>query len=312
MGLPRGSTAPTLRGVLSVRRLAAAEADDAEVVAHVTDVVNRAYKLAEIDLWTKDIPRTDDTDVAASIRKGETAVARSDGARVARRGAALVAAAVVLVAGVAVVGRSLVSPSEAKAAGVRFSLHEGYVDATIDDPSAPAASMEAAFAEYGLDIAVQVVPASPGLVGTITFINHKADFEPIYAPEGSCLLPGGSTRCIVGMRVPTDYSGSWTIVVNGPAAPGERYRSTGSALAPGELLHCSGIRGMTVRRAMPLIDALGVTVAWEGADAVSVGDFYVIDADPVSPGVVSLSLQPDPPSEDDPAAAYYEALARGC
>lgn len=65
--------------MLSVRWLTATEADDAGVVAHVTDVVNRAYKLAEIDLWTKDIPRTDEADTAESIRKGETAVAESDG-----------------------------------------------------------------------------------------------------------------------------------------------------------------------------------------------------------------------------------------
>jgi len=56
----------------------ASAADDPAIVAHVTDVVNRAYTLAEGALWTKDIPRTDETDVASSIRKGETAVAGSD------------------------------------------------------------------------------------------------------------------------------------------------------------------------------------------------------------------------------------------
>ena len=56
----------------------ASAADDAAIVAHVTDVVNRAYTLAEGALWTKDIPRTDEADVALSIRKGETAVAGSD------------------------------------------------------------------------------------------------------------------------------------------------------------------------------------------------------------------------------------------
>ncbi|HEX6843506.1 MAG TPA: GNAT family N-acetyltransferase [Actinomycetota bacterium] len=65
--------------MLTVRWLRPAEADDAELVAHVVDVVNRAYRLAEIDLWTKDIPRTDEADTAESIRDGETAVAESDG-----------------------------------------------------------------------------------------------------------------------------------------------------------------------------------------------------------------------------------------
>jgi ribosomal protein S18 acetylase RimI-like enzyme len=49
------------------------------VVAHVTDVVNRAYAQAEMELWSREIPRTDRADIAASIRKGETAVAESDG-----------------------------------------------------------------------------------------------------------------------------------------------------------------------------------------------------------------------------------------
>jgi ribosomal protein S18 acetylase RimI-like enzyme len=64
--------------VHAVRWLPPAAADDAALVARVTDVVNRAYRLAEIDLWTKDIPRTDDDGTAASIRDGETAVAEID------------------------------------------------------------------------------------------------------------------------------------------------------------------------------------------------------------------------------------------
>jgi ribosomal protein S18 acetylase RimI-like enzyme len=65
--------------VVSVRWVRPAEADDVTLVARVVDVVNRAYRLAEIDLWTKDIPRTDEADIAESIRDGETAVAESEG-----------------------------------------------------------------------------------------------------------------------------------------------------------------------------------------------------------------------------------------
>jgi len=57
-----------------------AEAEDAELIARVTDVVNRAYSQAEADLWTKDIPRTVDADTAVRVRRGATVVARSDAA----------------------------------------------------------------------------------------------------------------------------------------------------------------------------------------------------------------------------------------
>jgi ribosomal protein S18 acetylase RimI-like enzyme len=66
--------------MLSVRWLTAADADDPAVVARVVEVVNRAYALAEIDLWTKDIPRTDPDETARAIRDGQTAVAKTNGA----------------------------------------------------------------------------------------------------------------------------------------------------------------------------------------------------------------------------------------
>ncbi|MDP9331229.1 MAG: hypothetical protein M3P11_11400 [Actinomycetota bacterium] len=219
-----------------------------------------------------------------------------------------VALLLIAVVAVLVIGQPIVSPTQAKAAGIHFARQASYIDATIDDPSAPAASMEAAFAEHGLDITVNLTPASPGLVGTITFMDNSS-FEPIYGPEGSCLLPGGGTRCVIGIRVPSDFSGSWEIEVNGTPAPGQAYESTEDALSPGEVLHCSGVRGMTVSQAAPILEKLGVTVIWpEGVSQASVGNQFIAGTDPVSQGTVSLSVQPEPPSRSD----YYDELNRGC
>jgi hypothetical protein len=231
----------------------------------------------------------------------------------------LTTVAVLLVAIIAVLvaGQTIVSPTKAKAAGVRFARHAGYIDATIDDPTAPAASMEAAFAEYGLDITVQVLPASPSLVGTITFMDTPPSFEPIYGPEGSCLLPGGGTRCIIGMRVPSDFSGTANIVVDGAAAPGQLYHTTVDALAPGEVLHCSGVLGMTVSQAAPILEKLGLTAIWRtqdgseptsGVSQSTVEDEFVTGTDPVAEGTVRLWVQPQPPPHSD----YYDSLDRGC
>lgn len=223
----------------------------------------------------------------------------------------LATGAILLIASL-VLSQSVVSTPEAKAAGVRFATQGGYIDAAIDDPSAPAASMEAAFAEHGLDVAVDVVPSSPGLVGTITFIGNSR-FEPIYDPERYCPQPGGGARCIIGLRVPSDFPGSWDIVVNGTAGPGDVYHSTQDALAPGEVLHCTGVRGMTVAQAMPILEELSVTVIWpEGVSQASVQNQFIAGTDPVSPGTVSLYVQPRPPSQDDGNTAYYDALDQGC
>jgi hypothetical protein len=236
-----------------------------------------------------------------------------------RRAALAVAGtSVLIVALIAVlVGQGVVSPTKAKAAGVHFVRHGGYIDATIDDPRAPAVSMEAAFAKAGLDVTVDVIPASPSLAGTITFIDTPSSFEPIYAPEGACLLPGGGTRCVIGMRVPADFSGSASIQVNGTPPAGQLYDSVNEALAPGEVLHCSGVRGMTVADAVPILRRLGVTLIWrtydegdtaDGVSEASIENEHIVGTLPRSLGTVYLWVQPSPPSP----SAYYDALHRGC
>jgi hypothetical protein len=194
---------------------------------------------------------------------------------------------------------------------------DGYVDATIDDPSAPAASMEAAFAKAGLDISVDVIPSSPSLAGTITFIDTPSSFEPIYGPEGSCLLPGGGTRCVIGMRVPADFSGNATIHVNGFPPAGQLYDSVNDAFAPGEALHCSGLRGMTAIEALPVLWTLEVTPIWRtyddndssgGVSKASIKNEFIVDASPRSSATVFLWVQPDRPSP----SAYHDALDHDC
>jgi hypothetical protein len=227
------------------------------------------------------------------------------------------AAVVVVVAAAILIGNDVVSPTRAEAAGIHFSRHGAYIEATIDDPTAPSASMEAAFAEAGLDIDVDVISSSPSIAGTITMLDTPSSFEPIYAAEGSCLLPGGATRCIIGMRVPAGFEGSASISVNGTPPPGGLYNSTTDAFAPGEALHCSGVRGLTVSAAAPILAELGVTPVWrtrggdataDGVPAAAVTDQYISDAIPRSLGTVYLWVQPTPPEPSE----YHERLSRGC
>jgi hypothetical protein len=119
------------------------------------------------------------------------------------------------------------------------------------------------------------------------------------------------------MRVPSDFSGSATISVNGTPAPGQTYDSVNEALAPGEILHCSGVRGMTVARAVPILQRLGVTPIWRvdgndpwpgGVSQSSVENQFIDSTDPYSLGTVMLWVLPDPPAQSN----YYDSLNKGC
>jgi hypothetical protein len=257
-------------------------------------------------------------EIVSGARPSASRVHRPSSSRRTRAAFALTGAAVLAAAlTVTLVGQTVVAPVKARAAGVHFARRGETIVATIDDPSAPAASMEAAFAQAGLDVGVDVTPSSPSIAGTITFLDTPPSFEPVYGPEGSCLLPGGGTRCIVGMRVPADFSGTATIAVNGTPAAGELYDSVNDAFAPGEVLHCSGLRGMTVAEAEPLLQRLGVSPVWRtsdgsdasgGVDVATIEGQFIDDALPRSSDTVYVFVRLDPPS----ASAYYESLDRGC
>jgi hypothetical protein len=236
----------------------------------------------------------------------------------------LAAAAAVLIAVVVAISQVVLSPGHAEARGVHIVRSGGYIEATIDDPTAPTASMQAAFDEASLNITVSVLPSSPSVAGTIEFMDVPASFEPIYG--GSCISDGAltdsgeliRTPCVIGMRVPADFSGYASIQVNGTPPAGQPYETMADAFAPGEVLHCTGIGGMTVAEAVPILQGLDVTPIWHvyaGGDIVdeaSVDNFFIRDAIPDSLGMVSLFVQPDPPSPSDRATRWYDALTADC
>jgi hypothetical protein len=155
-------------------------------------------------------------------------------------------------------------------------------------------------------------------------MDVPASFEPIYG--GSCISNGALTDsgelirapCVIGMRVPSDFSGYASIEVSGTPPAGQPYETSADAFAPGEVLHCSGIGGMTVAEAVPILQGLDVTPIWhvyDGGDIVdeaSVDNFFIRDANPHSLGTVSLIVQPDPPSPSDWITRYYDALTADC
>jgi hypothetical protein len=262
---------------------------------------------------------------ASSSERGQVGHSRS---RASRSWSVLVAAAAAVLIGVVVaISQVVVSPGHADARGVHIVRSGGYIDATIDDPTAPTASMQAAFDEANLNITVSVLPSSPSIAGTIEFMDVPASFEPIYG--GSCISDGAltdtgeliRTPCVIGMRVPADFSGYASIQVSGTPPAGQPYETSADAFAPGEVLHCSGIGGMTVAEALPILQTLGVTPIWQvyGGDEAgasvseaSVESFFIRDAFPHSLGTVNVIVQPYPASPSDRTTLYYDALTADC
>lgn len=206
-----------------------------------------------------------------------------------------------------------------KARGVAFHTDEkGFLNATISDPTASAAEMQASFAEHGFDISVYLEPVSPSLVGSIPAEPTASNqIDPIWGPEGSCFYPGGGTRCQIGIRIPLDFNRSAAIVVGRAAAPGETYVSSNDSFAPGEALHCSGLLGMTVTDAEPVLAKLGVTAIWrttggdqpQGADPATIGDQFITSA--VAYAAPDTQMIMVEPHSVDPGQ-YERTLQRDC
>jgi GNAT superfamily N-acetyltransferase len=64
---------------MTVRRLEPEAAGDRELVARLTDLINRVYAVAESGLWIDGSARTSAVEVAKLVRDGEIAVAAHDG-----------------------------------------------------------------------------------------------------------------------------------------------------------------------------------------------------------------------------------------
>jgi hypothetical protein len=275
-----------------------------EDLAHLSDAPAARALFEEI----VSTPRSERAGLASRVGR-----ARGGPVRV---GVAAAAAVFVLVLGL-VVGSQLAQPKEA----VAFSIEGDHIVARIVDPEATKQELEDAFAERGLDVRVVLVPASPGIVGTIGAMYAEGvqggDVE-IRHEEGACFTPGGGDQCPVGLKIVNDFDGRLNIEIGRPAAPGEPYAMATEAFAPGEVLHCSGVRGETVRDALPALADRGVRVIWrtigkgddvQGIDPATIADQYVTDSQARAEGEVWIWVWPTRPNFNPKVTAM---LDRGC
>jgi hypothetical protein len=189
------------------------------------------------------------------------------------------------------------------AAAVEFSRSDGYIVATVVNPYAAAQQLDAAFAAYGLDIDLKLVPVSPSLVGGVVYMDEPSGasgIETLSSPTREA--PGGPLQ--VGLRIPVDFTGHADIDLGRAARPGETYVSAGDAFAPGEALYKSGLLGMRVREAVVRLEALGLTAEWRDQRAASSGLPRPIPSPSASP---AASASPTPVASSSPAPILMPA-----
>ncbi|MEU6712699.1 hypothetical protein ABZ897_14560 [Nonomuraea sp. NPDC046802] len=170
-----------------------------------------------------------------------------DRARRRVSGRARLAVAAVAVAGLAagaVIGPTVLGergPATSYAnAAIDIELRGDTYVATIKDPFADYARYTEGFKAVGLNVNLELIPASPTKVGKLTgwsmsgpLASNGRSIDEGTAPEG-CVL--GSEGCAMTVMVPRDWTGWAAIRLGREAKPGERYRNERSAMSKGEML----------------------------------------------------------------------------
>lgn len=233
-------------------------------------------------------------------------------------GIASIAAGIVAV--VLLASGSAVNPPSADAVSFHTDPN-GYILAAVTDPFATQARLDRAFAKQGLHIKIQLIPASPSTVGRVLYMGvsntHGAQIEPLREGEHCVSNDAG---CAIGLRIPKGFTARATIGLGRPARPGERYGSVASALAGGEILHCSGLLGASVARALPVLQRDKFTVRWidievrtshSGSSSRSrsvaqpPANDYIWGAELSAPGRLTVQVESRPWSATPGAGAHF-------
>jgi len=198
------------------------------------------------------------------------------------------------------VGPVPVGPVKAKA--LTFTRHGHYINVIVRNPLADPRKYRAEFKAHGLNVALKLLPVSPSIVGTVVYFGGAGtDAIKVITARGRCFTGGGGSACPVGLRVPVNFRGQADLVFGRAARPGEKYESTVSATAPGEVLHGLRIVGKRVSAVLKMLARRHVSAAkfhittargigkLVSGSAVP-GSWFVYSADPWAPGQVMLSV----------------------
>ncbi|WP_433222470.1 hypothetical protein [Microtetraspora malaysiensis] len=195
-----------------------------------------------------------------------------------RRLLALIPVTAVLV-GATVVLPIIMQPSEGgplilgPAKALAFARNGDYIDVRIVDPDADPRRYREDFAAHGLNVDLQMEPASPSLVGTMVSISSPGKMI-IYRPGGFEIkdqhgsdwiksIGGtdcGNVWCKAGVSIPLNLRGPVGVVFGRAARPGERYGVAGDPTAHGEILEGVDLANQTVAEVKRILRQRNVTI----------------------------------------------------
>ncbi|TMR89705.1 hypothetical protein [Nonomuraea basaltis] len=167
--------------------------------------------------------------------------------------------------------------------------------ARIKDPLAEYEKYREAFGAVGLDVELQLVPASPARVGDLVMaggVGPSGHFSGGLEPEG-CRI--GQTGCHLTFRVPAGFEGRVRAQLGRPAADGETYQAAARATDAGEMLEGVQVEGRSVSQVLSEIRKRGLEVVYQRVrDDPSNPDSNFIDGEK---GLFHLSYEPVRPSD---------------
>ena len=236
----------------------------------VDELFPRGRRIELFEAIVSGSPRVAEARRAAGGRRPRTAAVGSLRLRRPFVLSAVGAAAAGIVAAVLLSATSAIRPTPAEAVVFR-TASSGDILATVIEPFAAQAQLDAAFAKRGLKITVNLLPVSPSGVGTVLFVGETGSGAAQITPlqGGHCLAGGGG--CTIGIKIPRGFTGEGSITLGRPAKPGEPYESSASIFAPGEPLHCSGLLGAKVATAPSVLRAKHLAVTQWREDIENAG-----------------------------------------
>jgi hypothetical protein len=172
------------------------------------------------------------------------------------------AAVLVGVVAAAVLGPSLVPGGAAGAKSYASAaidiVQEGRTwVARIKDPLAEYEKYREGFESLGLDVTLELVPASPSLVGQPVAPLFHPDTPDPFEPAGEFsagVEPEGCTPgtpgCHLAFHVPVGFTGKVRAQLGRPARPGEPYQTDSRATEKGEALEGVTVSGRTVAQVL--------------------------------------------------------------
>ncbi|MGP3920166.1 hypothetical protein [Nonomuraea sp. 10N515B] len=155
--------------------------------------------------------------------------------------------------------------------------------ATIKDPFADHAKYTEGFKAVGLNVNLEVVPASPPWVGKIAGMSLSGPLAPNGESIGSGTAPEGCTigqdGCAITVTVPRGWTGWAAVRVGRAAEPEERYRNLARATRKGEMLEGFQVDEKTVGEVLAEVRRRGLRAVFQVITPAPDFDGYGVEQD---------------------------------